>query len=268
MKKTLKIAGIVLLVVLVLGVAALLFIGGPVIKGAVNTMGPQALGVPVTLQGATFRPFRGLVHLRKLHVGNPEGFSTPGLFELGDVEIELDPASLFSDTIVIRRVYVNAPEITYERGLLGSNISRLTKQLEGDQKDPKTKKPDTKGDSGRKVIIEQLIVRDPKLNVSLTAARGHYVPVALGQIELRDIGKDKGGVTIADATRIVFSVITSNIEGAVAGAGDLVASGAKAVGAGAVSAAKGIGSLVGLGGGDSTPATNAPDQPPAPPARE
>ena len=53
---------------------------------------------------------------------------------------------------------------------------------------------------------------------------------------------------MADAVKIILSLITSNIENAVKGAGDLVGSGAKAVGNGATSVIKGVGGLVGLGG--------------------
>lgn len=281
MKRILKKVGLVLVVVLSVVLLAVVFVGGSLIKNGVNTFGPTALGVPVTLQSAKFMPLRGKIQLTKLHVGNPEGFKTPGLFDLGDVDIELDAGSLFSDTIVIHKIYVNAPEITYERGLLGSNFSKLSDQLAGDKKPAEEKKPEpapAKKGAAKKVIIEQMIVRDPKLNFAMTASFGHYVPIALGQVELKDIGKEKGGVTMVDAIKIIFSVITSNIENAVLGAGDLIGSGVKAVGKGAAavggaavdgasaaggavvdgasSAVKGIGHLIGIGGKKSE--TNEP----------
>lgn len=261
MKKTLKITGLVLVIIILFTAAGLMLAGGSFIKGAINTFGPAALGVPVTLQDAKFMPFRGKIKLTKLHVGNPEGFKTPALFDLGDVDIELNSRSLFSDMIVIHKIIVIAPEITYERGLMDSNFGKLTKQLQGDgAKAAEEKKPDKdKKGKAKKVIIEQMIIRDPKLNVSVTAAGGHAIPIALGQVELKDIGKESGGVTFADAIKIIFSVITSNVENAVLGAGDLVGSGAKAVGKGATavggavvdgasSAVKGVGNLLGIGG--------------------
>jgi hypothetical protein len=257
--KKMKIVGLVVVGLLLVLLAGVIFWGGSMIKGAVNTFGPQVMGVPVSLQSAKFMPLRGKIQLTKLHIGNPAGFKTPGLFDLGDVDIELDSASLFSDTIVIHKIYVNAPEITYERGLLGSNISALTDQLGGSNKTEEKKPaqaPATSG--GKKVVIEQMSIRDPKMRFALTATFGQSLPVALGQIELKDIGKDNGGVTFADAVKIIFSVLTSNIENAVLGAGDLVGSGAKAVGSGAAaiggaavdgasSAVKGLGSLIGIG---------------------
>jgi hypothetical protein len=243
--------GIGALVVLLL--VSLMMFGGAMVKGAVNGFGPVLMGVPVTLEKASFRPLAGKLKLTNLHVGNPEGFKTPALFELGVVNIELNSKSLFSDTILIHKIEVVAPHITYEKSILGSNFSELMKQFGGD----KTKKPEEKS-GGKKVVIEEMIVTDPALNVSITAAGGHYIPVKLGRVELKDIGKEHGGVTFADALSIIFSVVTSNIENAVLGAGDLIGSGAKAIGNGAQAAGgavvngassviKGVGGL--LGGG-------------------
>jgi len=246
--KLLKRVLIVFVALVAIATIAVAVFGGSMIKGGINTFGPTIMGVPVTLADATFRPFSGKVQLKKLHVGNPEGFKTPALFELGDVDIELDARSLFSDTIVIHKIYVNAPEITYERGLLSSNFGKLLEQLEGDAETAdgkKEKKPaaDAAG-GGKKVIIDELIVRDPKLNVSITAAGGHYIPVSLGQVEMKDIGRKSGGATFADAIKVIFSVLTQNIENAVAGAGDLLGSGVKTVGKAAGEGAKAVGGAI------------------------
>lgn len=236
MKKTLTWIVIGILALLVLLVAGLTIFGGAMAKGTVNGSGPALLGVPVALEKALFRPFAGKITLTKLHVGNPKGFKTPALFDLGEVDIELDVVSLFKDTIVIRKISVVAPHITYERGLLDSNFGALTKQLQGEtEKKPAEESADSKAQQkgGKKVVIDELIVTDPVLNMSVTAAGGHYVPVKLGKVELKDIGKESGGVTIADAIKIIFSVIASNVENAVLGAGDLVGTGGKAIGSGA-----------------------------------
>ena len=247
MKKPLKFIVWLLVATLAGLLLALLFAGGPVIKGAVNTLGPAVLGVPVTLQGASFHPIQGRVRLTRLRVGNPEGFKTPALFEVGDITIELDSASLFTDTIMIREVVIEGPEITYERGLRNSNFGKLSDRLSGNSGDAGTKQT-TKPESGRsrKCIIERLVVRDPKLRLSVTALGGHALPIALGQVELKEIGKESGGVTMTDAIRIIFSVITSNVENAITGTGSLIGSGASSVGHATTSAAKAVGSLIGL----------------------
>jgi uncharacterized protein involved in outer membrane biogenesis len=260
MKKALKWIAIGIGVLLTLLVAGLTLFGGALVKGAVNGLGPAVVGVPVTLEKATFRPLAGEIKLTGLHVGNPPGFKTPALFDLGEVDVRLDVRSLFKDTLVIRKIVVIAPHITYERGLLDSNFGALGKRIQGGAKgkEEATESEPRAKDSGGKVIIDELVVVDPTLNVSVTAAGGHSIPVKLGRVELRNIGREGGGVTFSDAFKIVFSVIASNVENAVLGAGELIGSGVKAVGSGAkavggavadgaVSVAKGVGGLLRLG---------------------
>lgn len=234
MKRILKWTGVVICVLAVALFVVVALLGGTMVKSAVNEFGPMIMGVPVTLEKASFSLIAGKIKLTNLHVGNPKGFRTPMLIDVEELNIELKSRSLFTDTIVIHKIVVVAPHITYEKSLLGSNFSTLLKQLEGTTKPAETTPVPEPAKGGKKVVIEQLIVMDPELGVSITAAGGHYIPVKLGRLDLKDIGKEHGGVTFADAIGIIFSVITSNIENAVLGAGDLIGSGAKAIGHGVV----------------------------------
>lgn len=254
--KILKWTGIVICLLFVAFFVMATLLGGIIVRSAVNKFGPMILGVPVTLEKASFSLIGGRIKLTNLHVGNPNGFITPMLIDIKELNIELKSRSLFTDTVVIHKIVVVAPHITYEKSLLGSNFSTLMKQLEGTTKATEKKPASEPVKGGKKVVIEQLIVTDPELDVSITTAGVHYIPVKLGRLDLKDIGKEHGGVTFADAIGIIFSVITSNIENAVLGAGDVIESVAKVIGPGVVSAGgavvdgasaviKGVGGLFG-----------------------
>lgn len=128
MKKMKKVALISVAVVLVLLVALVLSLG-QIIKTAVNTAGSKLAGVPVHLEKVTLNPLSGLIHLKGLVIGNPAGFNTPSAMELGDFRIDLTMSSLLSDTIVIKEILINAPQITYEKSLKSSNLSTLQQNL-------------------------------------------------------------------------------------------------------------------------------------------
>lgn len=275
MKRTLKITMFTLIALLGLLLLTLILAGGSLIKGLINKAGPRLLGVPVSVERVVFKPFQGKIGITALHVGNPSGFKTPSLVELGDVQVDLVPLSLFKETILIRQIIITAPELTYEKGLLRSNINTLLDQLGGGGKagveNPGNTPPEPRPPAprGKKVIIERLVVTDPKVRLSLTLAGGHALPIALGQVELKDIGKEGGGVSVGDALRILLSVITSNVENAILGTGQIVGDGAKAVGRGAMAAGsavaggaatavKSLGALIGVGGKDQT---NTPPSP-------
>ena len=68
-----------------------------------------------------------------LHVGNPEGFKTAGLFDLGAVSVDVDNSTLLSDVIVIKEISIDGLALTYEQGLRGSNLGALIDQLSAGQ---------------------------------------------------------------------------------------------------------------------------------------
>ena len=201
----------VVLIVLVLGV---MFFGGHMIKTGVEMVGPQVLGVPVTLEHVRLSPLRGEAHLRGLRVGNPEGFKTESLFDLGQLDVVLDLASLVRDTIIIKRIYIEAPIITYEQGVRRTNIGTLLRQLETAEEPPEDVTPEEPAPEvvkpGKKVVIEELIIADGRLNASLPGMAGKSVPLKLPRIEMKDLGKEKEPLTIRQALREVIAVIASS----------------------------------------------------------
>ena len=266
MKKLLKIVAGIVVVLAILLVVLNLCLDKIVLKGF-NAAAPGALGVPATLQGADFSLLRGKAALSGLHIGNPAGFKTDGLFDLGALSIRLDNSTLLSDTIVIREIAIDGLVVTYEKGLLDSNLGALIESLsggekpaeEGEAKEEKTaeEKP------GKKVIIEKLTITNSKMNFSVTGAAaltgGGAIPIPLPPITLTDLGKEKEGVTVVEAIQEILKSIAGATGTAIAGAGNLLGEAGKAVGEGATEAGKAVGEAVGEAGkavGDALKSVN------------
>lgn len=218
---------VVLLLAATAGVLALLFSGGSVIKTAVNKAGPSVMGVPVTLQDAEFKPLRGLARLHGLHVGNPKGFQTDGLFDVADVTLELDTLSLFTGTLHIQRIFIDTPRFTYERGEEGSNLDRVLDQLGAGKKskgpnggeattnepaahEPAATSKPAKGPE-KKVIIDELVISNAAVRAHLPVI-GEVPTIAMGSIVVRDVGKAEGGVPFKEATKTITKQIAAHID--------------------------------------------------------
>ncbi|OGV78282.1 MAG: hypothetical protein A2340_08690 [Lentisphaerae bacterium RIFOXYB12_FULL_60_10] len=227
MKKTLKVIGIILIVIVVVLWIALVMLGGRTIKAVVNTAGPAFMKVPVTLADAEFRPFRGLIHLQGLHVGNPEGFKSDGVFDLGGIRIQLDPGSLLTDTIHIESIRIDDPVITYDLAFGKSNLGVLLKQLESASTSDAGKPA---ASSGKKVIIDELIISGARLRLSSTLIGGAGAPIPLPVIVLRDIGKEKDGATIAEVIAGIVRAIVNVVTQVVTGLGGFIKDGVIMVG--------------------------------------
>jgi uncharacterized protein involved in outer membrane biogenesis len=235
MKKTVKILVGILIFLLVIVVVASFFLGD-IVKGAVNTAGPLALGVPVELQSAKVLPLSGLARLNGFSVGNPEGFKSDYLFKVDLLSVKLKTASLMSDRIHIERIHIKAPQVMYEMKGLHSNIGALLASLEKEEDDEKkpasaSKKKGSPKKGGKGIQIDEILIEGGRLSVKTVATLGAPVTVPLPTIHITGIGaEEKGGASPVEvAAHIVSSLV-------------------KAAGTAAAGAVKGTGALVGDAG--------------------
>jgi uncharacterized protein involved in outer membrane biogenesis len=221
------------LVVIVL-VAGTVFLGR-IVKAGVERVGPEVTKVPVTLGKADISIFRGAVNLRDLVIGNPEGFKTPHLFRMGELSVKLDIPSVLRKTVVIEKIYIGGPEISYEKSLKSSNIGQLLNNIEGGkpagEQPPATaeEKPAAE-EPGKKVVINDFLLKDARLGVSVTMAGGHAIPVPLPPIHLTDIGKEKDGASLTEVLSRIFGAVLGAVTQAAGAVADVAGDGARMVG--------------------------------------
>lgn len=193
------------------------------IKSAIEEAGSRATQVSVTLNEVdTGDVLGGGVALRGLVVGNPPGFKSDSAFKLGEVSVTVDTESATSvlsgssDTIVVKEVVIAAPQVTYEFAGSGSNIGTIQKNVEkmaGGGASAGTESSDDSGGS-KKVTIENLYVRDGRVNVSADFLQGQQTGTNLPTIHLKDIGKG-GGATPTEVAEQVIAAISKAATSAV-----------------------------------------------------
>jgi hypothetical protein len=241
MKKILSIVGISLVVVIVV---VLLFLGH-IIKVGIETAGPKIAGVPMSVEKVRVNPFAGNVHVKALVIGNPEGFKSPSLMELGEFKLDISIPSLFTDTILIKHILISEPQITYEKTLRSSNLAELQKSLapeEDSEAVVKEEAPKEKKAPAKKVVIEDFQFNGAKVNVVVL---GKVIPIPLPPINMKDIGKDSGGAKPTEVISDLFSAISKGVVDAVASSGDIAGDALKGAGGAAGDAVKNLGGAAG-----------------------
>lgn len=208
MKKLLYIGG-ALLVVIAIGLYVLFSSLNSIVKAAVEKVGSDATQAQVRLKEVDIQITSGKGAMRGLTVGNPSGFKTDRAFSLGEISLQVDVGSVTKDTIIIKEIVIAAPEVTYELASGGSNIDALQRNVNaytggGGAKAEKSK---GSGEGGKKLVIENLYVRNGKVNVSATALGGKTMTTPLPDIHLTNIGKQSGGATAGQVTQQVLSAI-------------------------------------------------------------
>lgn len=177
-KKIMKTIG-ALLAILVLAVLALvIFWLGPTLKNAIEKVGPQALGTPVTIESLSIKPLRGTLHLSGFTIANPDNFNHTNAVSVSRVDITLDIASLLSETILINTIQIDRPSFTYEQGEASDNIHDLIKNIlayTGSDPDAPPEEIEDRSDdrdkqkSSKAVIVQRLEINDIQIHLANTA---------------------------------------------------------------------------------------------------
>lgn len=259
MKKLVKLLVGVVVVVVVLLLGAILTLPltiGPIVKTAASVGGPKVLGVPVSVGDVKLRPLAGDLIISKVKVGNPQGYSDKDAFAVENIEIGLKMSSLMGDTLVIRKIQIDAPAISFESKDGKSNFDAMmanAKQAEAaEKKEPGEKK------EGKKVVIEEFTLNNARVSFASGLTMGKALTIPVPSVTVRDIGKGSGGASAAEAVTEVLNAIMAGLSqaatGSVGAVGDLL----KGAGGAAGGAAKGATeALKGVTGGAQDAAASA-----------
>ncbi|MDR2849980.1 MAG: AsmA family protein [Verrucomicrobiota bacterium] len=233
-----------IVVLLVLAVVTLPLTIAPLVKTAASVGGPKVLGVPVSVGDVKLRPLAGELLISHVRIGNPEGYSQKDAFSVAKIEVSLNVASLLSDTIVVRKVSIDAPSILYEKKGGKSNFDVMLANASVAEQKEKTASPKDKS-SSKKVVIDEVVLSGAKVAYSSGLTLGQAVTLPLPSVTVRDIGKASGGASLVEAvTQILTGLLSSvtDLVSTVAGAtGDLI----KGAGGAAGNLIKGAGGVAG-----------------------
>ena len=210
MKKWIIRIVVVVFVLLVATVGGSIYFLGAIVKKGVETVGPQITKTELRLDGATLSLLSGSGKLRGLFVGNPQGFKAESAMKVGAVTVGVVPGSVFSDKVHVTQVNVQAPEITFEGGLKGNNLSKLLENVQaatGGTDKSATVSQDKA--SSRKIQVDDLLITGGKINLSVDAGPlgSKSATVPLPEIHLTQLGSGPEGITAGDLTAKVLKEI-------------------------------------------------------------
>ena len=242
MKRALIVCLTVVLVITVGVVLSVLLSLNRIIKSGVERIGPEIAGVPVTLEQVDISSFTGEGDVVGLLVGNPPGFGTPSAIELSRFKVNISVPSIFSDCLVIEEILIEGPGITCEFGRDSTNLGRIRDNMVDRKREPGGEPPDDDQEKkprrrerknrgrGRKVIIDRLLISGGTINLGSTILRGASATVRLQTIELKDIGRESGGLTAEAAIARILTAIINSATGRGPATTDLLQQGATALG--------------------------------------
>jgi uncharacterized protein involved in outer membrane biogenesis len=212
MKKILLWTGIVVAVLLLIAVLAVKFYLDGAVKSGVEAVGSELTRVEVKLEKVSLSLWSGSGTINGLVLGNPEGYKTKDAISVGSATLSLQPGSLLSDKIVIRKIEVIAPEITFEGGLTGNNLSKILANLDettGGSGTSAAAKPAAGKQPGKKLEVDDFLISGAKvqLHVTLPGMNEQSWSGGIKDIHFTNLGTGADGITSAELTKLVLTEI-------------------------------------------------------------
>lgn len=189
-----------------------------IVKKVVHKYGSEITGTDVNLNGFKLSLTNGEGRINQITVANPKNYSSPYIFNLGEIYVKVDLKSLTKDTIIIDKIAINKPIITYEMlSLTQNNINEIQKNVakntasvnkKQESVSTQEKAKDEKPASSKKVIIKELVVADGEIQaVANINGKANNLNVKLPEIIMKNIGEAKQDANIADIISKVISTI-------------------------------------------------------------
>jgi len=202
---------IFIILILVIGISNI----GPLIKKAVNSYGPGITKTELHVEDVSVSIFSGEARLKEFYMGNPRGFKSPEAMRVGSVFVDVEEKSLIEDTIIIDRIEVVRPEITYEKVEGTDNFKTIIDNIKKSAGAGKASKDRSEeAGKGKKILIRDFIVKDGKVTLASSLLAGKSISAPLPDIHLKNLGGEKEGASpdemFKEILTAVYEKITSN----------------------------------------------------------
>ncbi len=179
------------------------------VKYAVAEYGSAMTQAKVSVDTVKIAPADGKGTISNLLIGNPAGFKTAHAIKVGRIDVDIDIASVTRNVIIIRRIAINAPDVNYEKGDSMTNFDAIQKNI-ANYLGPTDSKQE-----GKKLIVEELTIRDARAQASAAFMNGKTVTVPLPDITLKNLGKAKGGISPGELGQEIAGALKAKLSAAV-----------------------------------------------------
>lgn len=208
MKAVKIIIGIVIALVAVLAIAV--FIGlknlDALVEAAIESVGTDVTKTPVAVDQVTIDLTDGRGVVRGVAVKNPTGYSTENAIYLGEIALQIEPASVAKDVVVIKQLTVDGATLTAEhKGLADVNLQTLYDNITADSgkesgaSRPTTARPDIR------FMLEK--VNFTNLSLELQSSEFGERQLSMADIQLTNIGDRQTGLTAEELANALLTPV-------------------------------------------------------------
>lgn len=189
------------------------------VKAAVEETGTAMALAPVRVEGLHLDLRSGRGTIRGITVDNPAGFPSGTALSLGGIDIAIDVASLRADPLVVREIRVGEPRVTVLLTPDGQmNVDALRRNVRDypdrlAAKAPRAAPPAPREAPGaapapeRRIRVGELTIAEGVIELDASALGREPETLALGAVELRDLGGERGATPEQIGRRVADALI-------------------------------------------------------------
>ncbi len=191
MKKTLLAITLILVAAIAAAIYYLFTNLDAIVEAAIEKYGSEAVKTSVQVDRVAIRLTEGLATVSGLSIANPEGFSLPQAFSLGEIAVGIDLARTDKQLIAIDLISIESPKVFYEinadrKGSL--NVLKDNLGLGGG--------PDASASSGStaesgqaplKLSIGRFVFKDASLQARIVPIQGKTYDLKLPTLTLNNL---------------------------------------------------------------------------------
>ena len=214
MKKSGKYLSIAIAAILLITVASIWLVIAnldSIVERIVEDAGSEAIGTTVSLENAEVKLANASAALRGLTIENPAGYSEKYAFELGAIEVTIDPETVTGNEVVLPKIVVDRASLTFEQKGNSSNLQALLDNLSSST----GSSDESSSDDSEEItlVINEFVLAGTAMTI-LHDQLDDPISFVLPDIVLKDIGRVGAGVTAQQAAQQIIEPILDRAQDA------------------------------------------------------
>lgn len=188
----------------------------PVATTVAEKVVPGFTGTGFRIDRFCLNPYSGTLSVAGVKLSNPEGFGEAAAFSLSGFNVEVEAASLFTDTVVVKEVAVDDAFVSYYSHRGNNNFNVIMANVEkatGPEKESAKEEKPGQDKPSKKVIIDRLRISGTKVKLMKSDM---MPPLMLPTVELTGIGRKSQGATLEE----VWTQVSEGVMKSMAAMGD------------------------------------------------
>ncbi|MFA7554205.1 MAG: AsmA family protein [Spongiibacteraceae bacterium] len=196
--KLIKIVGWFFAVLLVLLAIAVFLVAqniNDLVKVAVEDIGSDVLKTSVSLDSANVKLFENRIQLSGLKIANPPGFSAGNVFEMSDIVVDVELASLLDNLVLVNEISIDGARISAEQKGINTNFQALMNNIDsGDKTEqvPVSSPDDEDSSTPIDILVRVDLFSFSNSSMAVTTEKWGAQEVSIPTIALRNIGGNAG----------------------------------------------------------------------------